>query len=444
MNMKKFTCSRCGEKYPDEEARSVEVKRGVYEDFCDHCEAEETTTCTISSENLDPAQESKFILIKTEAANTMDRPPGIYRVVERPFYTGCIVGSGWMHADSLLFVAPLPKPDVTYDLSGKISRASVQRLGIHKVWRKAYGKAACKAAGKRAYKALQKEFPGENLKEKFWDLKHNRDEFDLRASEKEHARATILANPDILRDLECDAESRDGNGNHISYADDSSWKAIQAWLGLPDGLPTYHELVILSHKGVKVYGSYHGSKANNWIHLQPEPRFRGGRSAGSFTAYDLPFHKPIHARIEALMAIKERNWSWKWSKASPETLLKEKENPALRSQRLNSLQREIQELKQPTGERVFHIYKNTTDEKAALETLKLAIDCGALNQNGYAKPHSRVWKTHLSRLRARAKKAVQRDNEHRLRQLADHQTRYERLLAQTRRPNETKSHQTTP
>jgi hypothetical protein len=105
--------------------------------------------------------------------------------------------------------------------------------------------------------------------------------------ERAHTRATILSNPDMLRDLECDSTDRDANGTHISRANSSDWDDLKKLYDLPE-LPTYHEWVFAKRKGVKVY--YAGYKgADSWMTWHPEPRYRSnGHGHDCFSIGGLP------------------------------------------------------------------------------------------------------------------------------------------------------------
>lgn len=271
-------CAHCGSTIEEDESYGIQTSRHKWEEVCNSCELDLQQTCQITKEEIDPAEVSRFVVLKTEAAETMGFLPGIYRTLDNGFYTGCLLGSGWMNRRSLLWIAPLPKPDETYDISGHICRSAA--VPFAKIWRKTYGAAGLKAAATLRHKEAPKYDK--------WDQRHPSTQNRQRRAEWFHARKTVLENPDILRNLECDQTDTDEEGNHIPYADNSHWKDVQEALALPDGLPTYHEWVFVEHKGTKVY--YAGYKgADSWMTLDPEPKARSnGHGPNCFAISGLP------------------------------------------------------------------------------------------------------------------------------------------------------------
>ena len=272
-----LTCPKCGDEIGDEDSSfGVETSRGKYEDLCEGCARDLQHECKITGEEIDPAQVSRFVVIKTEAASTMNFLPGIYRVVHNGFYTASMIGSGWMNRDALLFVAPLPKPDESYDISGHISRHAA--LPYAKIWRQIYGHSGIKAAGRLRHKGA----PKFDKWSRYRLEKSRRDR-----AEWFHARKTVLENPDMIRDLECDPTTLDENGHSMPYSSDHPWEAIKEYLALPE-LPTYHKWIFVEHRGVTVY--YAGYKSeDSWMTLREEPRFRSnGHGPECFSISGLP------------------------------------------------------------------------------------------------------------------------------------------------------------
>lgn len=247
-------CKCCGNEVDYEETYHLDGTG----DVCRECYDQEIETCQLCGDtDVQEKQISDFILCKAELSTTAKRPPGIYRVLSYPFMTSSMLGGGWIHGYDVLFIDKLPKADEHYEISGKICTN-------------------CAAP----YEAKRKQAYGRRPLAKF--------RFDKKGweAERAHTRATILANPDILRDLECDADE---------------WGDLQELYDLPE-LPTYHEWVFLEHRGVKVY--YAGYKSSDsWMTLRPEPRFRtNGHGMDAFAISGLPNWKKHHDAHETAAA----------------------------------------------------------------------------------------------------------------------------------------------
>jgi hypothetical protein len=282
-------CFECGEHLTEEDSLGAEVttKKGqpVWKDVCRSCYDEIVKTCQLcGNPDLMPSDVSRFILVKAELASTADRPPGIYQILSYPFLSIPMLGGGSIMAGDILFIDKLPKPDAHYDISGHI----------------------CKDCAK-PYAIKRKEVYGERkmtdyYKPESWQL------------QREHVRSTILSNPDMLRDIECDKESH------------TDWEDLQEKFCLPPELPTYHEWVLLNYGGVKIYKTHQSDKhGDSWLLLRPEPKFRnlafcgGGdraKEGGLFCASSLPtfpqepndgkYHNPYDwARQHSLPAIRK-------------------------------------------------------------------------------------------------------------------------------------------
>jgi hypothetical protein len=237
-------CQRCGQELDEGEGYWAE---GWESDVCEECFLDTVVTCQLSGEeDVMPSDVSPFIVVKTELCT----PPGIYRVLRRPFLLCAMVGGTSLMRHSVRFVAPLPRPDHTFEISGNICRKAAEPY--RKLYRKIYG---TKAWGQGAY--------GRHLDK----------------IEHAHIRATILANPDMLRDLECDKD-------HYKFLD------LREDYDLPDGLPTYHEWLAVEHKGVKVFFSYR-DLWDSWFTLSPLPKHRycRGERRLTFAATCLPTWK---------------------------------------------------------------------------------------------------------------------------------------------------------
>lgn len=238
-------CERCGCELPYDENYWAE---GWDKGVCQECYNDIVVTCQLTGEDdVMPSDVSPFILVKAELCT----PPGIYRVLRRPFLLCGLIGGTSMMRHSVRFVAPLPRPDHTFEISGNICRKAAEPY--RKLYRQIYG---TKAWGRGAY--------GRHLDK----------------IERAHIRATILANPDMLRDLECTPDQW------------GKWADLKKWYDLPDGLPTYHEWLAVEHKGVKVFFSCRDSW-DSWFTVSPLPKHRmcRGEARLTFAATSLPTWK---------------------------------------------------------------------------------------------------------------------------------------------------------
>lgn len=314
-------CSRCQNTLADEEGYSVETSRGKWEEFCSSCHHDQVDDCKICDEETDPAQISGFILLKTEAAKTMGFLPGVYRVRNRPLYYGSMLGGGHMSRSSLLFLDKLPKPDENYGISGHICRGCAGPYA--KIWRENYRtehtqtlrEQVIKTRKDRIEKSKALEIANGDSPPKHWDNPYEPHLLDLlQAAEVNRARKVIAAHPEMLLDLECDPSIQPEPGEESAKEprrfDDSTWKDICNALELPDevryGTKTYHDWIFVDHRGVKIY--YAGYKrADSWMTLHPEPRFRtNGHGGQAFAISGLPnwkTHKDaeLQKRAESLM-----------------------------------------------------------------------------------------------------------------------------------------------
>lgn len=235
-------CARCGAEINDGNAMGAEYD-GQYTDVCEECWYNLTNECTLCNERVDESDTSEFILVKAELSTTGDRPPGIYRVISRPFLMCSMIGGDSMTNYAVMFIDKLPEFDAAYELSGPICKTCA----------KPYAETCKKVYGRGPYKLFS-----------------NR----RMAKEVAHTRKIILANPDIIRDLECDSVDRGADGNHYPYADATAWNRLRKMYNLPD-LPTFHEWLFLEHQGVKVYCTCRFSGRDpGWLSLSPEPRWR--------------------------------------------------------------------------------------------------------------------------------------------------------------------------
>lgn len=249
-------CDSCGEEFDEDSRRGL----GDSDVLCEDCYENNTNECQLCHERVEDTDTSPFILVKAEFGSTGHRPPGIYRVTDRPFMTCPMIGSGWLHGGDVVFVDKLPEFGRAYEISGHVCND-------------------CAAP----WAAKFQEVYGDDVQG---------DDENKWLVEREHTRKTILANPDMLRDLECDPSSEGPDCKYMTYANANDWEELRDLYDLPE-LPTFHEMLFVEHRGVKVYRTCKGGYFNNvsWLALSPEPRYR--RGAGSifpetFAASGLP------------------------------------------------------------------------------------------------------------------------------------------------------------
>lgn len=259
---KKLLCHECGTDLSENTMLGAEVD-GKDVDVCESCYSDIISVCQLCSEDTQPSHVSEYILVKAELGGTSTRPPGIYRILSRPFLSIPMIGSGSMHASDVLFIDRLPEFDEKYDISGHICTKCASRF-VEKC-ADIYGRRKLKSYDETQWKC-----------------------------EREHTRQTILSYPDLLRDLECDQANYAPDGSHLDYANANQWLGLKRLYDLPDGLPTFHEWLFVEHHGLKVFSSYRG-RDPSWFSLSPEPRFRHGAGRlfpTTFAASSLPTHEP--------------------------------------------------------------------------------------------------------------------------------------------------------
>lgn len=272
---RKKKCYQCGTPTrPDDMLGAECTPRGRWKDVCQECYHDIVCTCQVCGDtDVMPSDVSDFTLLKAELATTGTRPPGIYRIRSRPFMTSSMLGGGFIHGYDLVFVDRLPKPDHKCEISGHVCAKCAVNYAAK--FQAAYG---CEI---EALKAFDKAS---------WE------------KERQHTRATILANPDMLRDLECTPDEW------------SRWADLKELYDLPD-MATYHEWLFLEHKGVRVFRCYRGS--SSWLALDPDPKYRDGRYGHAliFDASSLPtwyrdcdehrYEHPVEDRRAVIAAIEQ-------------------------------------------------------------------------------------------------------------------------------------------
>jgi len=256
-------CGNCGCDVNEEETCWVDSQ-----DVCDECYNSLTNECQLCHERFEDRDTSRFILVKAELGITDRRPPGIYWVASRPFLSVPTIGGGSLHGSDVVFVDNLPESDRAYEISGHICKGCANRKRYESKLRHVYGK-----------RKLKSYDPERWIKE------------------RKYTRRVILANPNMLRDLECDTTHEGKDGIYLCYANANDWIDIKKLYRLPD-LPTYHEWLFVEHQGVRVYKTCSSYDAC-WLSVSPEPRFRSGAGClfpQTFAASSLPTHVPYDSR----------------------------------------------------------------------------------------------------------------------------------------------------
>lgn len=217
--MRKVTCTQCGEKVDHEESVG---EKGSY--LCESCYRESLTDCQLCEEGVEETEVSRYILVKTEFAETGNRLPGIYRIRQRPFMTTGLIGSSWLHGNDILFINYLPKSDHTYEISGNICNGCAENHGYPELDRRNYGLTEDRAT--------------------------------LISRERRRVMEAIEERPEILIDLETDSLNED----------------LHRWVPLPVFAPTFRERLFLAYKDVRIYWTC--GRWATWLSLRPEPSYR--------------------------------------------------------------------------------------------------------------------------------------------------------------------------
>lgn len=231
---KPYECPCCGNETPYEENYWVE---GYDSGVCRECHDDEVDTCQLcGDDDVQKSQVSRYIVVKTELADTDRRLPGIYRVKHYPFLSIPIIGGGSMHGSDVLFIDRLPRPDREFEISGHIC-------------------AKCAAP----YEVADKEFYG-RVEARVAACKQSWKYNWLWHRERERVSRSVAAHPEMLRDLEEDYQY--------------SLSELRKLWGFSVFAPTWNEYVFLEHSGVKIYWTDEERDWANWLTMRPEPRYR--------------------------------------------------------------------------------------------------------------------------------------------------------------------------
>lgn len=235
MNCKKQECDHCGFGMRDDEGYWAEG----HENVCQSCYYHIVKTCQLcGDEDVMPSQVSEFIVVKNELARTATRLPGIYRIKRRPFLLIPIIGGGNLIGSDVVFVDRLPRSDHDYEISGHVCTK-------------------CARPYAKRFRAIYGGLPDrmKKIRGKYVDVMFERERVRVASVAKRHL--------EMLRDLEEDH-------------DYTLARLREVW-DLPN-VQTWHEWLLLEHKGVKVYKIYWSDRhGDSWLTLRPEPRYRNDR-----------------------------------------------------------------------------------------------------------------------------------------------------------------------
>lgn len=266
------TCDCCGTDC-DREMEGLWAEG--YDNVCRECYDEIVKECSIcGSDDVMPSDVSNFILAKREFTRTghgTPRPPGIYFILGRPFYTSGLIGSGWADMNDLLFIDRLPKRDDSYEISGCICKTCARPYG--KLLTDTYWMPKAELLARS--KAQKHRRPD-------WRWLFHSYQADGWSKQREHIRQTILAHPEMLHDLEIDEEDED-------YQD------IREAYDLPP-LRMHHEWLVLEYQGVKLYDPYSMPRRKDrisWLTTKPEPKHRGNYRPSNFSGGELPTYRSV-------------------------------------------------------------------------------------------------------------------------------------------------------
>ena len=277
---KSIECASCGTEIEDPDNSGAYWHEDYKSDICDECYREETDTCQLcGDDDLMPSGKSEFIVVKCELAVTADRPPGIYRIMSRPFLSIPLIGSASMDGNDVVFTGPLPKRDSEYDISGYVCKTCARPY--HRTFQGVYGTPAAHCKNSSWHRSPL--WPpllaaGGNRRGDGWE--------DTRGCygwylEKSHVQSTIRNHPEMLRDLECEPDNYQWQdffklfelGNDVR-TQERPWEER-----IVCRHKTWHDWLALEHLGVKIYftSEYQGMYGEDrWkqLALRPDPKYR--------------------------------------------------------------------------------------------------------------------------------------------------------------------------
>jgi hypothetical protein len=254
-----FECSHCGCTLDEDDA----TWHDDIGDVCRECFYDNVSTCQIcGDEEVCDSQLSAYILVKAEFSG--DRPPGIFRVLRRPFMSIPLIGNGHLHTSDVAWVAPLPKPSHDYDSSGHICKACSKPYEA--IWKRVYQYAPrAKSYGPKVrwnkVKKPGQRHHGKTHRHYWWPHKHW-------LTERAHTRRHLLKHPAILRDFESPLIINPDTGyKHTHLHNIESIYSIDL-----SRRRTWHDWTLFRYKGVSIYGCYSiHDKLGSWLMLDPDP-----------------------------------------------------------------------------------------------------------------------------------------------------------------------------
>jgi hypothetical protein len=102
-------CSYCGDPLDLEESQSPRIDPDDDTPVCDECWHDKFEfTCCRCCEYGDVADQHNLLIVFEDIGKVI---PGVYKVIDRPYYTHAMIGSGWLHEWALERIADL-NPDM--------------------------------------------------------------------------------------------------------------------------------------------------------------------------------------------------------------------------------------------------------------------------------------------------------------------------------------------
>jgi len=260
-------CASCGSTIEDPESGGAYWHEDFDGDVCWDCYHDNVDTCVLcGDDDLMPSQVSPYILVKHELAQSAGRPPGIFRILSRPFLSIPLIGSGSMHDRDVAWIDRLPQPSHHYDISGHICRKCA--APYERTWKRHYQYAprlkpqGPHKARNRVRVAGQRHYA--NHRQYHW-YPH-----DLWHIERARTRRALRQHPEILRDIEHPRILNTDTGYECREIRD-----LERLYSLRIRCRTWHEWLAFEHQGVKIYGCYSPStKLDSWLLLTGDPAYR--------------------------------------------------------------------------------------------------------------------------------------------------------------------------
>jgi len=101
-------CEGCGTALTsDERAYPVEDEDGDLCWWCSECEHDALDFLCIQCRDYARTADQHRLLVVIDAKAVKSRQ-GVYLIVERPYYTAPMIGTGWLHPGALAYLGPIP------------------------------------------------------------------------------------------------------------------------------------------------------------------------------------------------------------------------------------------------------------------------------------------------------------------------------------------------